>query len=48
MWPWHTVEGEEDACEVDVIVEVVARSRQAVGDTIWISDRARENLAAAA
>ena len=39
--PCHTVVGEEEAGEVDANVEVEARGRQAVGDSISISDRVK-------
>ena len=39
--PCHTVVVEEEAGEVDADVEVEARGRQAVGDSISISDRVK-------
>jgi hypothetical protein len=38
---WHTVVIEEEAGEVDADIEVEARGRQAVGDSISISDRVK-------
>ena len=40
--PCHTVVDEEEAGEVDAEVEVEARGRQAVGDSISISDRVKD------
>ena len=40
--PCHTVVDEEEAGEVDADVEVEARGRQAVGDSISISDRVKD------
>ena len=40
--PCHTVVVEEEAGEVDVNVEVEARSRQAMGDAIPITDRVKD------
>jgi len=40
--PCHTVVVEEEAGEVDADVEVEARGRQAVGDSISISDRVKD------
>ena len=37
----HTVVVEEEAGEVDADIEVEARGRQAVGDSISISDRVK-------
>ena len=45
--PCRRVGEEEEAGEVDADVEVEAQGRRAVGDTIPISDRAKENDAAA-
>ena len=39
--PCHTVVDEEEAGEVNADVEVEARGRQAVGDSISISDRVK-------
>jgi len=40
--PCHIVVVEEEAGEVDADVEVEARGRQAVGDSISISDRVKD------
>jgi hypothetical protein len=45
--PCRTVEGVKEAGEVDADVEVKVRGRQAVGDAIPISDRAKEDDTAA-
>ena len=42
--PCRRVGEEEEAGEVDAVVEVEARSRRVVGDAIPISDRAKEKL----
>lgn len=44
MSPCCIVEGEEEAREIEADVEIEVRGQRAVGNTISISDRAKEKI----